>query len=891
MFWLTAAVAAGADAALPSCVWKVYDAARGEPQTIFTDPDATPPFAMRLDGGFRTGGGTLSQNGGIDFDGDGRTDPFRLTNRSGGGLQWQYVSGGLPAGWQNLTYAFDDLSTLRFGDFDGDGKSDVFATHYSGSTQQWVFSSGGTGAYQNLAFASSSVFIDLGRFDGDFKTDVFGAVPTAMANVYDFDYSPGGAASFVNLSHNNFLDFFSGGFTLRFGDFDGDGRTDVFEGFNGGNGNSFWSYLPNGTMPSKSLGSQPFLLGDLQLGDFDADGKTDVFATRALPDGRLEWVYFAGGTGNPIVLNTVDGPVPLLGDFTGDGRTDAMIIECGTEPVVTPLPEFDVTKVPKSIFRHFVGDVNGDGHPDVIRQSQCQNYDSSVAICGSSVNLVQAVLGDGHGGFSTITPLQTLFSGTSFSSANVYMGDFNGDGLTDLAWLVYTGTSTDIYVATAAGDGSFREVPKQSLTVPNNLSPSAIDLNHDGRTDFIWTSVCQQRKGFDFTGCVVGDDNRAIAAIAGPGGVFTLSSLQSLGASGWTNFAALDGDVNGDGNIDLVFNSTCQKKDFLDNTCTLGAANLVSVALGDGHGGFTLGPPQTYETSGWDGFFFKGLADLDGDGREDLIWIDRCDDFPCAGGSSLVVRVGFAKGDGTFTVTPPADLGAGYWATFRLERGDVNGDGKADLIVYTVGEDEQDSALVYVFFSDGTGGFSASPMQLLHGRGWSSVLLAVGDLTGDGKVELTWFDISPADHDRIVVSGDVAAITATTTPPTTTTTPISTPTTTTLPDCAAQSGLAGAQCFCASALAPAVCGGVALPSRLTGGFGKACALLERAATATPKMRKKLLGKMIGRVGGLVRMASKRAIVKKLPAGCGTALRSQLTALRTDAREARKASGR
>src|SRR5262249_59138490 len=135
-------------------------------------------------------------------------------------------------------------------------------------------------------------------------------------------------------------------------------------------------------------------------------------------------------------------------------------------------------------------------------------------------------------------------------------------------------------------------------------------------------------------------------------------------------------------------------------------------------------------------------------------------------GSSLVVRVGFAKGDGTFTVTPPADLGAGYWATFRLERGDVNGDGKADLIVYTVGQDEQDSALVYVFFSDGTGGFSASPMQLLHGRGWSSVLLAVGDLTGDGKVELTWFDVSPADHDRIVVSGDVAAITATTTPPT-----------------------------------------------------------------------------------------------------------------------------
>ena len=190
--WLTAAMGTSAGGAVPSCVWKVYDAARGDPQTIFTDPDATPPFAMRLDSGFRTGGGTLSENGGIDFDGDGRTDPFRLTNRSGGGLQWQYVSGGFPAGWQDLTYAFDDFSTLRFGDFDADGKSDVFAAHYGSNLQQWVFSSAGTGGYQNLAFASANVQIGLGRFDGDLKTDVFGAVPTAMSMSYDFDYSSAG---------------------------------------------------------------------------------------------------------------------------------------------------------------------------------------------------------------------------------------------------------------------------------------------------------------------------------------------------------------------------------------------------------------------------------------------------------------------------------------------------------------------------------------------------------------------------------------------------------------------------------------------------------------------------------------------------------------------------
>src|SRR5262249_44699964 len=150
-------------------------------------------------------------------------------------------------------------------------------------------------------------------------------------------------------------------------------------------------------------------------------------------------------------------------------------------------------------------------------------------------------------------------------------------------------------------------------------------------------------------------------------------------------------------------------------------------------GGFTLGALQTYETSGWDAFSFTGVLDLDGDGRDDLVWIRSCDASPCDGGSSLVIRAGIANGDGTFTVTPPDEVGSGYWAPFRFERGDVDGDGKPDLILYSVGRNNLDSAVVYVLFSDGAGGFTPSPMQLLHGRGWSAFLgfgaLAIGDVT------------------------------------------------------------------------------------------------------------------------------------------------------------------
>ena len=359
--------------------------------------------------------------------------------------------------------------------------------------------------------------------------------------------------------------------------------------------------------------------------------------------------------------------------------------------------------------------------------------------------------------------------------------------------------------------------------------------------------------------------------------------------------------MNGDGNVDVIFNSTCQKTDVSDRRCTSGGANLVYVALGDGNGQFTLGALQTYESSGWDNFTFTGVVDLNGDGLDDLVWVKRCDDrsSSCEGSATLVVRVGLAAGDGTFDVTPPDDLGFGYWPQFDIERGDMDGDGKIDLLLYSVGTNSMDSAAVYVLFSDGSGGFTPSAMQLLSGRGWHGRSFpppAVGDVTGDGKDELTWFDTTPFDHDRVIVSGDVAAITATTTTtisePTTTTiagTGAAT-TTTTLPDCRAQAGLSGVQCFCAAPVAPAVCAGAALPARLTNGFSKACGLLGRVATGSPKAQKKLLGKMAARLGGLAKTASKRAIAKKLPPGCSSTLRDQLSLMRTDARTARQSIG-
>ncbi|MGM0559043.1 MAG: FG-GAP-like repeat-containing protein, partial [Myxococcota bacterium] len=187
-----------------------------------------------------------------DFDGDGKTDVFRAD-----GSEWQWVSAA-SGSWQQRNASSATVDRLRFGDFDGDGRTDVFTI--SGGERR--VSDGGADPWRRLAAATENLEdLGFGDFNGDGKTDLFRATGSK------WQWSSGGTSGWRDLNTSSHT--IEG---LAFGDFDGDGKTDVFSA----NG-SQWRFSSGGSSPWAQLNSSSATLASLRFGDFDGDGKTDVF--------------------------------------------------------------------------------------------------------------------------------------------------------------------------------------------------------------------------------------------------------------------------------------------------------------------------------------------------------------------------------------------------------------------------------------------------------------------------------------------------------------------------------------------------------------------------------------------------------------------------------------
>jgi hypothetical protein len=203
-----------------------------------------------------------------------------------------------------------------------------------------------------------------------------------------------------------------------------------------------------------------------------------------------------------------------------------------------------------------------------------------------------------------------------------------------------------------------------------------------------------------------------------PGGTFYPQTTYPVGS--YAIYVAI-GDVNNDGKLDLVV------ANYLDNT--------VSVLLGNGDGTFQA--RTTYATG--HNPDSVAIGDVNGDGKPDLVVSNQSKNDQ----GLLTVSVLLGNGDGTFQsqISSTADASA-----FSVAIGDVNGDGKPDVVVPNIW-----SNTLSVLLGNGDGTFRSPIINL---TGVSPFAVAIGDVNGDGKPDLVASNESEKTLSVLLGNGD-----------------------------------------------------------------------------------------------------------------------------------------
>jgi uncharacterized protein (UPF0548 family) len=308
-----------------------------------------------------------------------------------------------------------------------------------------------------------------------------------------------------------------------------------------------------------------------------------------------------------------------------------------------------------------------------------------LAVANYGDNNVRVRLGNGDGTFQAGRNFRT-----GSNPRSVAVGDFNGDGILDL---VVANESAEqqgtVSVLLGNGDGTFQAARNFFV----GLGPSSVavgDFNSDGRLDLV----------------VANQDSDTVSVLLGNGdGTFQAARNRAAGRGPYSVVVV---DVNGDGKPDLAVANR-----YSDN---------VSVLVGNGDGTFQAArnfPAGRSPRS-------VAVGDFNGDSIPDLA---------VANGLSDDVSVLLGNGDGTFQAA--RNFAAGMFPE-SVAVGDVNGDGLLDLVVT--------SGTVRVLLGNGDGTFQTTHVSYVAGS--FPISVAIEDFNGDARPDLA---VANADSDDVSI--------------------------------------------------------------------------------------------------------------------------------------------
>jgi len=459
----------------------------------------------------------------------------------------------------------------------------------------------------------------------------------------------------------------------------------------------------------------------LALARVNGDALPDVVVSG---DGYEETLAYlpalpSGGFGAPVRIPfSTRLDTPVWGDFDADGDDDLVALRddyytstwsllywkndggnFGT-PTMRPLP---------NLGSPVVGDFNGDGRKDLV-------------IFGNHIAIV--LHGDGNGSFSE----QHFPTGSTRYVGAGSVVDFDGDGFDDIA---AAASDRSYLIFFGAASGMFREVRE----IPNVGTvgwPHILDYDGDGKLDGVALfgsggnrlrvvrdllgqaeiTFVELYPNFEFsfskiaTGDLDGDGVSEVVALTRNGGVL-VDGRHHLSLGPNLESGLLLTDVNRDGRLDVV---------------TANRANVV-VLKNRGDGTFRTGTDVGYAL---------GAADLNGDGRMDL----------------LSSKIRLQRPDGTFP--EGADIPFINGMPIDPRFGDINGDGHLDFVFLVKGSRGDVGRTVGINRGDGT--------FLMRQSAWQGASLqsdsTLADIDGDGYLDLlAVFLMNGASYTHVIARG------------------------------------------------------------------------------------------------------------------------------------------
>jgi hypothetical protein len=592
---------------------------------------------------------------------------------------------------------------IQIANVNGDGIPDLIAL--SCQTITVLFGNGdGTfrpGPTTKVAACGGSAFV-ASDLNGDGNVDL--AISTGNGIIISVGNGDGTFQPGVNYPINDTVVGY-----LVVGDFNNDGILDIVA--TGNTGVWFMAGNGGGTFNSAVLAATLSGSFDIAAADFNQDGKLDIAVTRLAPGNKGAGfaVLFGNGNGTfqtPQLFGKPNHPLAIaVGSLTKGGPPSIALNGSVAEGAYLYFGNgaggFTGPKVVSLSGAAYqalaIGDVNGDGRPDLVSGDGYVAYGEGGGKFSAPVSypvdtylettglvladlrnngltdivvgaqyFISVLLNDGNKGFE-----DGIWTSVTGGAGCGVTGDFNGDGRPDLA----VNNSNGISILLGTGKGATPFTAGTNIPLAGAGCLVTTELNGDGKLDLL---VLAQGSVYAYLGN--GD------------GTFTLTSTTPTPSGGYL----APGDFNHDGKVDFAT-----------------SGNLI--ALGNGDGTFQS-PTDIVANPPSGGFSGIAAGDINNDGWKDLVLTSAV--FPVDANTTVLLN----NHTGGFTQVPTT-FGA---LTGQPILADLNGDGNLDLIL---GGASGSGAEVYL--GNGKGKFTSQPglpgpFEATNG------VNCVADVNGDG---------------------------------------------------------------------------------------------------------------------------------------------------------------